>query len=76
MALENLEVAGSPGMTSIPVSVFTVSHLTLPTAWLLVYVSGRSRPGPTTLVVPFTKEAFLKGTQACDELVLGPQCVG
>lgn len=27
VALENLEVAGSPGMTSIPVSVFTVSPL-------------------------------------------------
>lgn len=28
MALENLEVDGIPGMTSIPVSVFKVSPLT------------------------------------------------
>lgn len=77
MALENLEVDGSPGMTSIPVSVFKVSPLNLfqwPCCCCTFLVS--SRPGWTTTLVPFANETFLKGTQDCNKPLLEPKCLG
>lgn len=77
VALENLEVDGSPGMTSIPVSVFKVSPLNLfqwPCCYCTFLVS--SWPSQTTTLVPFTNETFLKGTQACNKPLLEPKCLG
>lgn len=77
MALENLEVDGIPGMTSIPVSVFKVSPLTFSVALLLLCtVLVSSPPGRTTSLVRITNETFPEGTQACNKPLVELKCLG
>lgn len=72
VALENLEVDGSPGMTSIPVSVFKVSPLNLfQWPWRCCTFPVSSRPGWTTTLVSLTSETFPKGAQACSNFFSG-----